>query len=291
MNREPDHRLRRRRDQDDGMVGLPLPRPGPKTVFAFSWWVVGLYVLFFAKGLTPSPESEQKYSELMQQAVFSNEAREMEEHVRSAMRHLDKVHVWGWRWREPYASLVPERMAELEMAQRNLEQALAERNALISEAKGAVGIWSTHGVEDVRDRFWKAYQSGKDFAQRMSWWDTAFVFMGRGSRDEEAALTLLRWVGQIMMNFTVGLLSALVSFGFSLVGMIWEYKTSLFGGLLFFTVAFSAAASMVAAFIGGMVASAVGGVYLIDKQVRNARLEGRAGDQRRYVRNREYHYD
>ena len=43
-----------------------------------------------------------------------------------------------------------------------------------------------------------------------------------------------------MMNFTIGLVTALFSFGFSLVSMIWEYKTSLIGGILFFVVAFSA---------------------------------------------------
>jgi len=288
--------MRARAREDDGTVSdfrLSLPRPGPKSAFVFSWWVLGLYALFFAQGLTPSAESEQRYSELMQQAVFSPEAREIEHEMRRAMRDLDQVHVWGWRWREPYSRLVPERKAYLAVAQRNLNAALAERDAIISEAKSEVGIWSTYGVEEVRDKFWKAYQSGKDFAKRMTWWD---VLLGvGGSRDEEAWVTLMRWAGQIMMNFTVGLISALVSFGFSLVSMIWEYKASLAGGLLFFVVAFSAASSMVAAFIGGMYATAAGGVYVLAKQARNARLEGRGGGQpRRNLRHGGgggYHYD
>jgi hypothetical protein len=48
--------------------------------------------------------------------------------------------------------------------------------------------------------------------------------IGGSRRDEELYVTLLKWLGQIMMNFTVGLVSALISFGFSLVSMIWEYK-------------------------------------------------------------------
>lgn len=280
--------MRARAREDDGTVSdfrLSLPRPGPKSAFVFSWWVLGLYALFFAQGLTPSAESEQRYSELMQQAVFSPEAREIEHEMRRAMRDLDQVHVWGWRWREPYSRLVPERKAYLAVAQRNLNAALAERDAIISEAKSEVGIWSTYGVEEVRDKFWKAYQSGKDFAKRMTWWDV-ILGAGRGSRDEEALATILRWVGQVMMNFTIGLISALISFGFSLVAMIWEYKTSLLGGILFFVVAMSAASSMVAGFIGGMYATAAGGVYMIAKQARNARLEGRGGaqQQRQYVR-------
>ena len=196
MDPDQERRLRQRqRERDeDGIIGLPLPRPGPKTAFVFSWWILGLYALFFAQGLTPSAESEQKYSELMQQAVFSQEARAFEGEVRKAQRDLDQVHVWGWRWREPYSSLVPERKADLALAQRDLDQALQERNAIISEAKGAVGIWSTHGVEEVRDRFWKAYQSGKDMAKRMSWWD---VVLGvGGNRDEEAFVTMMRWLGR-----------------------------------------------------------------------------------------------
>ena len=94
--------------------------------------------------------------------------------------------------------------------------ALQERNALESEAKAAVGLWSQYGVDEVRERFWKAYESGKDFAKRMTWWDVMFGVGGR-NRDEELLGTLLRWLGQIMMNFTVGLVSALFSFGFALV--------------------------------------------------------------------------
>jgi len=212
----------------------------------------------------------------------------LERDVMRAQQHLDQVHVWGWRWREPYNRLVPERKVELAEVQRQFDAAINERNALISEAKGEVGIWSTYGVEEVRDRFWKAYESGKDFAKRMTWWDVVFG-MGGGRRDEELWATLLRWLGQIMMNFTVGLISALISFGFALLGMIWEYKTSFLSGAIFFLVAMSAASAMVAAFIGGMYATAAGGVYMIAKQARHARLEGRGGQRpRQHVR---YHQE
>merc|ERR1712146_355880 len=101
---------------------------------------------------------------------------------------------------------------------------------------------------------------------------------------EELLGTLLRWLGQIMMNFTVGLISALFSFMFSLVSMIWEYKASYLSGILFFAVAMSGASAMVATFVGGMYATAAGGVYmLIQASKENARLEGgRARAQMRY---------
>jgi len=162
--------------------------------------------------------------------------------------------------------------------------ALRERDALQSEAKAAVGIWSQYGVDEVKDRFWKAYQSGKDFAKRMTFWDVMFGVGGR-NRDEELVATLLRWLGQIMMNFTVGLVSALFSFMFSLISMLWEYKTSYLSGILFFAVAMSGASAMVATFVGGMYATAAGGVYMLIQSAERARLEGGgAPRQPRHVR-------
>merc|ERR1719152_636165 len=158
--------------------------------------------------------------------------------------------------------------------------ALRERDAITSEAKAAVGIRSQYGVDEVKDRFWKAYQSGKDFAKRMTFWDVMLGAGGR-NRDEELLGTILRWLGQIMMNFTIGLVSALFSFMFSLVSMIWEYKTSYLSGILFFAVAMSAASAMVATFVGGMYATAAGGVYmLIQSSARHALLEGGREQQR-----------
>merc|ERR1719240_957529 len=78
-----------------------------------------------------------------------------------------------------------------------------------------------------------------------------------------------------MLNFTIGLCSALVSFMFSLVSMIWEYKASYLSGILFFAVAMSGASAMVATFVGGMYTAAVGGVYMVIQSAsKNARLEG-----------------
>merc|ERR1719502_680504 len=170
--RPDDERLVRRRNNADALAGVRLfPKPGPKLYTGIVWWAFGLYVLFFAAApYTPSPQDEQTYSELMQQAIFSEDMRLAQEDVFAAQRHLDEVHVFGWRWRAPYDRLVPPRMRRLEEAQGRLSMALRERDALQSDAKAAVGIWSQYGVDEVRERFWKAYQSGKDFAKRMTFW-------------------------------------------------------------------------------------------------------------------------
>ena len=118
---------------------------------------VALYALFYASApYTPTALEEQTYSELMQAAVFSEDARMAQQEFHSAQRHLDQVHVWGWRWRAPYDQLVPPRQRQLEEAGFRLRAALKERDALQSEAKAAVGLWSQYGVDEVRERFWQA---------------------------------------------------------------------------------------------------------------------------------------
>lgn len=277
---------RRHTDDRVGAARL-LPTPGPKMAVAGCWWLFGLYALFYAKApYTPTVEEEQRYSELMSEAVFSEEHRAAQQNLIKAQQSLDRVHVWGWRWREPYSRLVPERKRDVEFAQQDFDKAVKERNMLESEAKAQVGIWSEYGVDEVRKTFWDAYQSGKDFAKRMSWWDVLLGVGGR--RDEELYVTMLRWLGQIMMNFTIGLVTALISFTFSLVGLLWTYKVGLLSGIAFFTIAFTAASSMVALFIGGMYGAAVGGVYVVAQQARQARLEGGRGQNPRYVRHRHY---
>ena len=287
---EADRRINERRarhnDELTAAVSRLIPRPGPKSFGFLVWWVLGLYALFMAGApYRPSVEEEQRYAELMNQAVFSEDMRMAEQQLLGAQRALDEVNLWF-----PSSSqraMIPERKDRLARARAIFDAETRARNEMISEAKSTVGIWSSYGVDEVRKRFWDAYQWGKDFAKRMTFWDVMFGIGGR--RDEEAWVSLMRWVGQIMMNFTIGLGYALFSFCFSLVGMIWEYKTSLASGVAFFVVAMSGATAMVSLFIGGMYGTAVGGVFVLAKQAQNARLEGRAHpQQRRYVRHDQY---
>ena len=75
--------------------------------------------------------------------------------------------------------------------------------------------------------------------------------------------------------------------------MIWEYKASYLSGILFFAVAMSGASAMVATFVGGMYATAAGGVYMVIKSAQNQqRLEGGRRQAPRSVRHTNYaHYD
>lgn len=288
---------RRRQDRTDLAFSRIIPKPGPKMASAVIWWAFGLYVLFFARApYQPTPEEEARYSELMQRVVFSEEAREAQAELAFAQEKLDEVNVFFWRWRSPYDRLVPPRQKKFEIARDRFSEAMRAREEAQSQAKATVGIWSQYGLDEARDRFWQAYQSGKDFAKRMTFWDVVFGVGGR-SRDEEWFAVLLKWIGQIIMNFSIGLISALFSFGFTLVSMIWEYKVGYISGLLFFLVAMSGASAMVATFIGGMASVAVGGVYAVAKSAsNNQRLRDREGRRPRYVQHQHQrpqyaHYD
>ncbi|EOD32910.1 hypothetical protein EMIHUDRAFT_230311 [Emiliania huxleyi CCMP1516] len=263
-----------RRPNNDGSISVArlLPRPGPKMFGVAIWWALH----FASAPYTPTAVEEQRYHDLMQEARYSIEAREEEGQARARLMHaqagLDQVNVFFWRFREPYSTLVPQRQAEVDREMAAYRALSREREALVSEAKASVGIWSRYGVQEVRETFWGDYEWGKDLAKRMSFWDVVFG-VGRG-RDEELAVVLLRWVGQILMNFTVGFVSALVAFLFSLVKVLWAYKTGLLSGALFFFIAATGASAMVALVVGGMYTTAVGGVYLVAQNAAQARLQG-----------------
>ena len=105
-----DGRIERRRNTDElATVRRLIPSPGPKSVGFLVWWVLGLYALFLAGApYTPTVEEEQRYADLMTQAVFSEELRQAQHALMVEQRQLDEVNVWFWWTRSPYDRLVPE---------------------------------------------------------------------------------------------------------------------------------------------------------------------------------------
>ena len=138
---EYDDRLARRaRAADHGDLSVNvrrlLPRPGPKMAVGVLWWVFGLYALFLARApYTPTIAEEGLYADLMQQAVFSEEASEAQKELSIMKKKLDEVHVFGWRWRSPYDKMVPPRLEAVNEARSRFEAAMREREALQSDAK------------------------------------------------------------------------------------------------------------------------------------------------------------
>eukprot|EP00913_Durusdinium_trenchii_P002245 g2074.t1 len=53
-----------------------------------------------------------------------------------------------------------------------------------------VGIWSVYGIREVRERFWAAWQSGKDLAMRYTMFDAVFLMIG--GKEETLVSVLLK---------------------------------------------------------------------------------------------------
>lgn len=59
---------------------------------------------------------------------------------------------------------------------------LLQKSDLVKEARQTVGIWSTVGVGEVRQRFWEAWEHGKEHAKRWTMMDAFMMMMPTGDR-------------------------------------------------------------------------------------------------------------
>lgn len=50
-----------------------------------------------------------------------------------------------------------------------------EEENIVSDAKSSVGIFSSYGVGETRSLFWSRFAKGRQFAQRQTMWDAAFM--------------------------------------------------------------------------------------------------------------------
>merc|ERR1711871_1329054 len=123
------------------------------------------------------------------------------------------------------------------------------------------------GVAETRESFWTSWEGGKGFAKRQSMWDSFFIALS--SRDDGIAGALLRWLFNVIFNFTIGLFGAAVHFMWTLWSLITSYGPGLFTGLVFFGVASLCAWSIVGLFLSTMYASAAGGLYGVAKIAHN----------------------
>jgi hypothetical protein len=98
---------------------------------------------------------------------------------------------------------------------------------------------------------------------------------------------------QVLLNFTMGLVMALLFFWTSLWGIVRSYEPNFFMALLLFVCAAAAAFSYVITYIMAIYGSAAGGVYGLLKVAetsQRARLAG-AQPRQRVGYNTRAHYD
>merc|ERR1712137_580553 len=97
---------------------------------------------------------------------------------------------------------------------------------------------------------------------------------------------------QVLVNFSMGLVMALVMFVFGLWSIVRSYQPNPIVAVLFFVAAACAAFSFVATYLLAIYGAAAGGVYGILKVAEtNARAQRLQGQQRQQYMGNRPHYD
>lgn len=180
----------------------------------------------------------------------------------------------------------------MEAAKYRLDQIRAEGEARMSDAKSVAGLFSEIGVGEVQDSFWSYFNHGKQFAKRQSMWDAMFMGFRSMRRDEKFLEYALNVLMQVLVNFSMGLVMALIMFVIGLWSIVRSYQPNPIVAVVFFVAAACAAFSFVVTYLVAIYGAAAGGVYgllkVAESNARAARLQG--GRQQQYMGNRP-HYD
>ena len=177
-------------------------------------------------------------------------------------------------------SRTPNFLAKLDVIQAELKQYEEKQDKMVRDAKADIGIWSSYSVGEARQRFWDAFESGKMFAQRQTFWQMIYTVMS--SREDNLVSLVLEWLITSLMNFTLALLGSLFFYIFSLGAMVWSYKPDPVSAFSFFVLGFIGAASVVAGYLLALYGMAASGVYVVGKVLVRNRLEQGYDQRRRY---------
>eukprot|EP00339_Tiarina_fusa_P006824 CAMPEP_0116998708 /NCGR_PEP_ID=MMETSP0472-20121206/1690_1 /TAXON_ID=693140 ORGANISM="Tiarina fusus, Strain LIS" /NCGR_SAMPLE_ID=MMETSP0472 /ASSEMBLY_ACC=CAM_ASM_000603 /LENGTH=276 /DNA_ID=CAMNT_0004697951 /DNA_START=15 /DNA_END=842 /DNA_ORIENTATION=- len=162
----------------------------------------------------------------------------------------------------------------MEDAKYKLDLIRQEGLARMSDAKSVAGLFSEIGVGEVQDSFWSYFASGKQFAKRQSMWDAMFMGFRSMSRDENILEYGLKLLMQVLVNFSMGLIVALIMFVIGLWSIVRSYQPNPVVALLFFVGAVCAAFSFVMTYLFAIYGAAAGGVYGVLKLAEtNARAQ------------------
>lgn len=246
-----------------------------------SMWAVGCVLAAFANGFAVDPTTADSYQ--MQLSQANNVAgKELQDAIRNFKRADDKYYnSKGWFW--SCDTRCQRAKDQMEMARGEVERVQQKMDRYVSDARKEVGIWSVYGVKDVRDSFWSAWESGKEFAARWTMMD-AFFMMMPGSREESIVSVLVKLLFQYIVNLTMGLIGAFVYFVYAVYGLCVSYGESFASGLAFFLLVVVSGMSVVGTYLVAIYGTvAGGGYYLIKQAAKNAALEGERGQRPRRV--------
>jgi hypothetical protein len=260
-----------------------------------SAWVLGLMLCFFFTGFTPSSEAMQSYHAKMD-TVQRPAIYDLSRKVREANHNYQNAKGWFWSCDQncqTHKTLYDElNLQLLDLTSRENEK--------IRDANKEVGIFSSLGVADARERFFESFNWGKKVATNQSKWNLFFATFRAIGRDENFLNYLLSMVLQVLMNFTFGVLMAGFLFLGSLFTLVSQYKADILSAVVFYGLAALACIAFIATWIllmwlcvGTTVAVGVSQLSKAVEASNRARLREHGGNepfgrQGRNIQNRGY---
>jgi len=224
-------------------------------------YLIGLLCLLFATGFKVNETSRQAYERTMDKVDTESLARA---HRRYRDAEASYQASMGWFWScdtrcQHWKATAQSARAELDALQR-------EEQNIVGQAKHQVGIFSEYGVQETRDVWWSTFSGGQDFAKRQSMWDLLFTGL-RWDRDEQLFSVVIRWLIQLLFNFTIGMVMAFCVFVFRLWSVVSSYQPDPATALAFYTVALLAASACVITYLACLYGAAAGSVAVVAKAI------------------------
>lgn len=237
-----------------------------------SLWVLGLLIAAFANGFSVDEVTRLSYSETLKMAEDVDRTE-----LNAALRNLQQAeerhyNLKGWFW--ACDNKCQKAKDKAGMAKAEVMRLQAKRDRIMTDARMEVGIWSTFGVKDVRNSFWSAWKSGKDFAARCTMMDSMFMMMS-SSREESAIAMILKVVMQYIVNLTMGLIGAFFFFMYNVYTLVCSYGEPALSGIAFFLLVLVAGMATVGTYLFGIFGTvAGGGLYLVKQAAKQQALNG-----------------
>ncbi|CAJ1950624.1 unnamed protein product [Cylindrotheca closterium] len=287
------------RNRQQQIVGLPepsdlgrmiirgVPRFAKRHKVISGSYIIGiLTILLIGSGTKLNLDQRREYNSIMQTIDLQAEFDASQDFfIADSAYRASK----GWFTCDGLCQRNKKRMEE---SKHRLDLIRKEGEARMSDAKSVAGLFSEVGVGEVQESFWGYFASGKQFAKRQSMWDAMFMSFRSMRRDEKFVEYALNVLMQVLVNFSMGLVMALVLFVIGLWSIVRSYQSNPLVAVVFFVAAACAAFSFVATYLIAIYGAAAGGVYGVLKVAEtNARAQRIQGRQRQQYMGNRPHYD
>lgn len=225
--------------------------------------ILGLILLFAATGYRPSPAATAAYAAALPSASLLAAERSAGSEAATARAIYSASRGWFWTC----DAACTRYRAAADAADTKWALARDATEASMRKAKSELGLFSSAGVDEARDQFWRSFAGGTAYAKRATLWDALFVGMRSMGRDEPLLNFVLQMAIRLITNLSVGIFGGVMHFFWEVVGIIRSYDPSIFTAVGFFSLCLLVGASFfvsaITALFGGAALVVVGGANLL----------------------------